>query len=450
MDYMDKPKFLFLNQSGDFESLAMRVMKEGCESFSWYSAELLKGKGKAGKNIIPLVDDFFDVINDFKNRKNELIILIDDNAKGDLCDYLKSEGWSVIGSSHLADKAEHDRAFGTKLAQKIGLEIPPTYTFTDFPSGERFLMGFQKKYPEANFVFKADGVDLAGSSKTYVAKSYEDLLWFMNWVDKDRETHNYTVDKFELQLQIKGLEADFSCWWNGEQFVNNINLDFEEKRFEGGLGAAEGCLGQVISFEPAAKSKFFREYFGNLSPILAKAEGLNEWAANTIISEKNNKPYFLEWTPRFGWDSTMGELAILQDGGRKISDFFNTIVQHKQFPLGFFPKNKYSCAIRLYSESTGKKGEDVCGKPLNIDPSVEDNFWFYSVKKNDDGHYELTDNPFAVAVAVADTVEESISKVYHIIDPENKLISTPDLFYSKTVGKRAIEGCRKLRELGWW
>jgi hypothetical protein len=146
----------------------------------------------------------------------------------------------------------------------------------------------------------------------------------------------------------------------------------------------------------------------------------------------------------------MGELAILQDGGRKLSEFFKTIVDHKPFANGFFPKGKYSCAVRLYSESTGKKGEDVCGKPLNVDSSIEDNLWFYSVKKNDLGGYELTDNPFAVAVAVADSVEESISKVYHLIDPANKLLSTPDLFYSKTVGKRAVEECRLLSEKGWW
>jgi phosphoribosylamine-glycine ligase len=446
---MEKPKFLFLNQSGDFLSLAMRVQKEGCESFSWYSSDLLKGKGKAGKNLIPLVDDFFDVIEDFKEHKGDLIIMIDDNAKGDMCDYLRYEGWFVIGSSHFADKAEHDREFGTKLAKKIGLEIPPTYPFTDFPAGERFLMGFAKKYPDASFVFKADGMDLAGSSKTYVSKGIEDLLWFMNWVDKDREEHNYEVDKFELQLKIEGIEADFSSWWNGEQFVNNVNLDLEEKKFEG-LGDAQGCLGQVISFEPAVKTKFFRDYLGNLAPILKQTGEINEWAANTIISEKNNKPYFLEWTPRFGWDSTMGELAILQDGGRKISEFFKTIVEHKPFANGFFPKGKYSCGVRLYSESTGKSGKDVCGKPLNIDPSIEDNLWFYSIKKSDEGNYEITDNPIGVAVAVADSVEEAISKVYHVIDPENKLLSTPDLFYSKTIGKRAVEECRKLGELGWW
>lgn len=445
---MEKPKFLFWNQSGDFQGLAMRTQKEGCETFSFYGPELIKGGKKAGKGMIELVDDPFDIIDEFKNHKDELIILIDDNSKGDMCDYLRYEGWKVIGSSHFADEAEHDRETGAKIAQRVGLEIPPTYVFTNFGEGRRFVEGFRKKYPNANFVFKADGMDLAGSSKTYVAHDMEDLIWFMDWVNKDKDAKGYKVDKFELQLKIDGIEADFSAWWNGDSFVNNVNLDFEEKKIDG-LGAAEGCLGQIISFEPAAKTKFFRDYLGNLAPMLKKSGEINEWAANTIIAKNNNKPYFLEWTPRFGWDSTMGELAILQATGRKVSDFFKYLV-NRQFPQGFFPKDKYSCAIRLYSEWPGRKGEDVCGKPINFDPKIEDNLWFYSVKKSDNGNYEISDNPFAVATAVADTVEESISAVYHIVDPENKLLVTPDIFYSKEIGKRAVENCRKLKELGWW
>ena len=445
---MKKYKFVFWNLSGDFLGLAQRIQKEGYECFSYYEPELLTDDRDTGKGITYLVDDLFDTLNNFKDTKDEVIILVDDNSKGDTCDYLRSEGWKVIGSSHFADMAEHERELGNALAKKIGLETPPTWTFKDFASGTKFLEDLGKKYPGAAFVFKGNGIKMAGGAKTYVSRDLVDALWFMNWVEKDQDVHHYKVEEFELQLKIDGTEADFASWFNGKMFINNIAMDFEEKKLNG-KGSAQGCWGQVECFNPAADNKFFRKYLSKLAPILAKHGEINEWAANTIIEDKDNIPKFLEWTPRFGWDSTMGELAILQAKGRSIAQFFITLAEGKQFSAGYFPNDVYSCSLRLYSESPGVEGKDVCGKPIHWDPKIEDNLWWYSIRERE-GQYELTDNPFGVIVATGKSIEEAIKNVYELVDPKNGYLSTPDIMYNEYIGQRGIKELEKLKKLGWF
>jgi phosphoribosylamine-glycine ligase len=443
-----KYKFLFINLGGDFLSIAQRVQNEGYQTFSWYSPEAKKGTSETGKGIIYLVDDKFDVLNQFKDKKDELIILVDDNAEGDLCDYLRAEGWMVIGSSHFGDTAEHERDLGNELAKKVGLTLPPTKVFSDFQSAKDFLNEVSGKYPDARFVFKGNGADLAGGSKTYVGKNITDTLWFLDWVEKDQQVHNYHVDTFELQLVIDGIEADFASWFDGEKFTDTVVLDMEEKKMAG-LGAAEGCLGQIITFLPNEKHPYFQNYLKNLAPILKKTGDVTEWAGNNIIGEKDHKAYFLEWTPRFGWDAAFGELAILQDAGRSIADFFIRLATKAGFPKGYFPYGKYSAAVRFYSESTGAKSEDVKGKPIYWDESIEDNLWFYNIRKREDDTYEVSGNPVGVAVAVADTPQEALQRVYEIVSPKNNLLTTPDIWYSEHIGERALEELPKLKKWGW-
>ncbi len=433
-----KPSFLFLNFGGDFLGIQMRIQEEGFECHGFYDSTTLKGKGKAGKGLVELVDDPFDIINKYVDHPDDLIILIDDNSKGSMCDSLRSMGFPVIGSSEISDKYEHEREKGNELASKIGISLPDTETFNDFPKALEFLA---KEDKNEKFFFKGDGVDLAGSSKTYGAKNVDDMVRYLNWVQKDQGEHNYIVEKFELQRIVDGIEVDISSWFNGKEFSDIGALCFEQKKLEG-LGAAQGCYGQVITYIPLEDP--YGTYFSKLRPEVSKG-GANEWAINAIVSSTDRQPYFLEWTPRFGWDSTFGELALLQEKGIRISEFFIRIAYKRPFPKNFFPIGRFSAAARIFSESPGTPGKDVCGKPLWIDPSIEKDCWFYSVKKDED-QLVLTDTCFMVVTACGDTPEEAVAKLYNILDPKNDYITTPDIFYSKNIGKGVSDSIRALSE----
>lgn len=435
-----KPTFYLYNIGGDWLGIQLRLQEEGFKTVAYYDLKELKDKKRPGNGLIECVDDEWKPINDFKDHKDDLIIIMDDNGKGNMADFLRSEGYPVIGSSCFSEHVEYDRGAGNDLAEGIGLNLPPTHHFTEFSAAEAFL---STQDPMTGFFFKGDGYDLAGSSKTYGAKNVEDMQRYLTWVAADCVKKGLTIDSFELQETVDGIEIDVARWYDGNTFAPTSVICFEQKK-TGGLGAAQGCMGQVITYMPVMEP--YGTYFKRLQPSLDKT-GPNEWAINALVSHTDRQPYFLEWTPRFGWDATFGELALLQDAGISLSQFFMRLAYGRGFPDGWFPVGRYSAALRLFSEYPGTPPENVCGKPLWVDPSIEKNVWFYGVNKEEDT-YTITDCAFAVITACGDTPEEAIAAVYAMADPKAGLITTPDLFYSHSVGKGVPDAIRTLKGYG--
>ena len=439
---MRKPTFLFINLDGDFLGIQMKVQAEGFKTIGNYESESCHRKHGTGKGLVETTKDVWKVLNEFKDTPDDLIVLIDDNSMGGMGDFLRSKGFPVIGASCFADEMEYDRHKGADMAESVGLNTPPSHSFTDFSSGLAFL---DKQDPSKKFVFKPDGAELAGGAKTYPAKNVSDVRRFIEWVQKDQSKHNYQVDKFELQEVIDGVEVDMAHWFNGHEFTDTQIVTFEQKKTDG-LGPAQGCMGQVMTFIP--KSEPYATYFRRLEDKVTSG-GPTEWGINAIVSSADHEPYFLEWTPRFGWDATLGELALLQDAGIPISQFLIRLAYNRTFGNGWFPIGRYSATVRLFSEYPGTEDSKVAGKPLWVDPSVEKNVWFYGVKKDEDQEgYIVTDNCIGVVTACGDTAEEAIAAVYAIVDPKNMLITTPDIYYSKCIGDNVPDSIRKLKDWG--
>jgi phosphoribosylamine-glycine ligase len=359
-------------------------------------------------------------------------------------DYLRSEGWHIIGSSHLTDKNEYDRAQGEELAKSLGLKIAPKVEFDDFGKAKKYLEKLKQKENNLKLVFKGDGIDLAGGAKTYLANTVEEMIKYFGWLEKKQQSGECKIEKFGFHQVIEGLEVDFAAWFNGERFAPSLFVDFEQKRIHG-LGRAEGCLGNIIFFLDPKKQPYFNKYLSKLLPKI-KGDVATEWSINNIIEKDTHEPYFLEFTPRFGYDSMMGEFAILQDAGRSIGEFLINIAFRIPFPKGFFPYNRYSCAVRFYCEGVGAPSEDVKGKPVFWDKRIEDNLWWYSIKKSDDENYEITSNPVGVAVFVDSTVEGAIKKTYDIITPKKNYLVLPDIFYSETIGEKVPQFIKTLKQ----
>jgi hypothetical protein len=146
-----------------------------------------------------------------------------------------------------------------------------------------------------------------------------------------------------------------------------------------------------------------------------------------------------------GWDATFGELALLQDAGKSLGEFYIAWATKQPLPKDFFPYGKWSAAVRLFSKGAFVESEEVKGRPIQWKPELEKNFWWYGVREKD-GMYEITGNAFGVATAIGDTPEEAISRVYDLIKPENLNIQTLDVFYSPYIGKGVSETLKKLKD----
>jgi phosphoribosylamine-glycine ligase len=223
-------------------------------------------------------------------------------------------------------------------------------------------------------------------------------------------------------------------------------IDWEQKKIHG-LGKAEGCLGNVVTFKDPKKQPYFKDYFSKLLPEITGGVA-TEWAINNIIEEDTYKPYFLEFTPRHGWDSTQGELALLEHYGRSIAEFYYRLAFKLPFPDNFFPYGKYSCTVRFYTGGIGMEPDEAAGKPIFWDKKYDKNLWWYSIKCRDDGEYETTGNPVGCAVFCGDTAEEAIMLCYDFLDPKKDFLTLPDIFYSENIGECVYEEEKLLKEWG--
>ena len=440
-----KPTFLLYNIGICFLGLATRLQEEGYEVYSYYDKDTLEGGKIPGKNMIECCSDPFKIMHEFKDNPKKLIILVDDNGEGCKWELIKKLGFPVVGVGSFNDIAEHDREMGNKIAGKVGLSRPKRTKFTDFEAAYNFL---DSQDPETKYVVKFDGFDLGGGSFTYLAKDTEDMKTYLAWAKGCCEAKNVKADSFTLQEIIDGTEVDYEMWYDGSKFLDFVGVTFEEKK-QHDLGAAEGCLGQVYFLVDPKESKYKTDFMDKLEPIISQNKvAPGSWAINNIVGE-DGKPYYLEFTPRHGWDATISLWSLLVDAGHSLGDFYERLAYGTSFPDGYFPFDRVSCAVRIYSMGIGRANCDVAGRPLFFNESLKDNFYFYNISCDEQGQYVVTGNPVGVAVAVADSIEEARAKVYELVNPENKNILTPDMVYSESVGERATGDARKIKNMGW-
>lgn len=438
-----KPKFLLINSGGDFEGLALQLKKEGCDFYFYRGKDMVKGREDTGFGLIDKeknIDEIFEALN--KEDKENLIILFDDNGYGDTADYLKNDGWKVIGASAFADKIEYERSLGEKIFKKIGLNVPPSETFNSIDDGIKFI---EKQKDDVRFVFKPEGSDCAGSAKTYTGKNKKDLIDYLKWIKGDIVSQqgkdgSYQIEKFIMQEFIDGEEADFSAYFDGEKFMDgSINVYMEEKKSgDGNKGEAVGCMGAVCFY--TNKSKYFDEYMVKLTPLLKKIDFVGQISINNIFSLKDGMPYGLEFTPRFGWDSFPIESQLIKDKGT-LSGWLYSIANKKPYK---YPTDKIGCGVRIYTGSVDLKKHDVTGRYFSFDKSVEDNLYFYSTSYKD-GSYLIEDNPVMVVNNIDTNLKKSIDGCYEKI----KKVNIPDIYYRTEIGDRADRVIKFLRKYGW-
>jgi phosphoribosylamine--glycine ligase len=441
---MEKKTFLFLNLGGDWLAIADRVKKEG------YPIYFYKKKGSTSKDCDNVgvgyfdkdefTDDFWEVLN--KVPKEQLIILVDDNGHGDMVDFLRNDGYTVLGGSAFADEIEYDRTLGLELMKKIGLEVPNEKEYSNLKEAIRYL---ETEKDDSRYVFKPHGESFAGGSLTYTSKNKEDLQNYMEWLQNDIEEKHYKIDKFVLQEFVDGIEADLSSYFDGEKFMEGICLiDIEEKKIaDGNVGEACGCMGNIIINFPESK---YMAYLEKLTPYLKKANYVGEISINNIFAKgaegyKDGQPYGLEFTSRFGWDAHNTEAAIIKADNKNISDFYIALAEKSTFD---FPKSLCGCAVRVYTGCVSEERKEVRGRLLSYDDSVEENIWPYSLSIRDGTHI-VEDNPVLLVQTANKTVPQAIKSCYKALDELNLV----DKYYRNEIGKRAADVISFLDKYNW-
>jgi len=103
---------------------------------------------------------------------------------------------------------------------------------------------------------------------------------------------------FQLQRKVEGVEVAICGFFNGNEFIDQVNFNFEHKKlFPGNIGPSTGEMGTSMFW--AGQNKLFKETFGKLEGWRANEGYVGSIDLNCIVNETGIYP--LEFTPRFGY-----------------------------------------------------------------------------------------------------------------------------------------------------
>ena len=362
------------------------------------------------------------------------LVLFDLTGSPQLADKARAEA-PTIGDSDFATEIENNRLLGIQLMEQAGINVPEYETFDEISEAKRFVKKMNKRY-----VFKPFGGQRQDTASTYVGKSAEDMI---RYLDKLGDTTK--GQQFIMQEVVEGTEVSTEGWFNGTDF-HLLNGTLEEKKFmDGGRGPNTGCSGNLVfSYDSLNPPLIFREGLGLMKDILTETGFRGPIDLNTIVSD--TKVYGLEWTPRFGYDAAATLFHLIET---ELGEFLY------QVATGYTPifrlKNPFAVSIRVSippypSEIKGKHPAEVPIEGLDKVKDIWRSYYLYDCCADGDDLCTAGINGFICCpIASGLTIPEAFDKVTHKL---NKL-QIPNMQYRGDLLKCFNKRYNDLRIEGW-
>ncbi len=401
-----------MSNSGESLPIVWRMKREGADVGIYIHSPRYRKNYRGIMPVIPFADlkarlknaelVIFDITHPNHKEKQDIALLKTFGLKvgspsvfGPVADKLAKDH-KVIGASALTEELELDRNKGIELAEKMGFAIPEMHVFKQLKDAAKFLKGRKDLW-----VFKPENnrdLDL-----TYVEKFPGELLTKI--LDEYTQRIGQKCDCI-LQKKIDGAEVSSEVWIADGPV--HINQTIENKRLmNADLGPAIGSQSNTVWFKkdasgvivgPLTKMAFYLSSNGYRGPC----------DANTII--KGGVPYFLEWSPRFGWDALYGLLTLIKG---KVTDFFLNDFK-VDFHDGYAASERLSIPPYPYGIAELRR---LYAKDVSIIGKLKDYpmFWAQDVYDENGLKCAGADGILGVVAARGKSLEEAWGRVYNAI-----------------------------------
>lgn len=227
---VDTKKFLFVSLEGLITDIAWQVIKEGHEA-KYFIEE--KSEQEVGDGFVPKTDDWQKEV-----EWADIVVFDDVLGQGAKAQKLREQGKLVVGGTAYTDKLEDDRTFGQEELKRHGVSIIPFQTFTSFDEAIAFVRGNPGRY-----VIKPSGEAQNVKQFLFVGEE-EDGKDVLQMLEAYKKAWSKKIKVFQLQKRVSGVEVAVGAFFNGNDFMNPINVNFEHKKlFPGNIGPSTGEMG---------------------------------------------------------------------------------------------------------------------------------------------------------------------------------------------------------------
>jgi len=418
-------KFLFVSFEALSGDIAWHLIKEGHKIKAYIKA----------KTDVDVYDGLFEKIDNWEKFKDWAdIIIFDDVGFGEIADKLRNQGKLVIGGSSYTDKLEIDRDFGQGELKNHGVNILPSWQFSDYDEAINFI----KKNP-ARYVFKPSGNIPSDFKDLLFLGQEEDGKDLLELFEQNKNIWKKKAPLFLLQKFIAGVEVAVGAFFNGHDFIYPINVNFEHKRiFPGDLGPFTGEMGTLMYW--SSPNKLFILTLERMLPKLRESGYIGYVDINCIVNGRGIYP--LEFTTRFGYPT----ILIQQEGIlNPLGEWLYKLAKGEDFELK--TKRGFQVGVCLAVESMFSDTSDSETVDLYHDVSItfknpenKEGVHIFDIK-NDNGIWRIagTSGVLLVVTGSGTTVKDARHMAYGRI----KNIIIPNMIYRTDIGANwAVDGDR--------
>jgi len=423
-----KRKFLFVGVESLSGDLAWQIKKEGHEVKIYVKRD---GDKDVYDGFLEKVDDW----NQFVDWAD--VIIFDDVGFGTVADELRKKGKLIVGGSIYTDKLEEDREFGQSEMKRVGMLTLPHWDFSDYDIALKFIEDNPGRY-----VYKPSG---------YTPSDYKGML-FLGKDEDGKDIHEILksnkkvlqkrVGQFQLQKFASGVEIAVGAFFNGNDFIYPININFEHKKlFPGDIGPFTGEMGTLMYWSPS--NTIFQTTLEKIKLDLQNSKYVGYIDINCIANGRGIYP--LEFTARFGYPTiSIQEEGVISPWG----EFLYSIAKGENYPLKTKRGFQVGVVVAVPPFPFDDKSEMDIYKDLSVifkKPNLE-GVHLGDVKIIDGAWRIAGESGYALVVTGSGTtVEDSRKQVYGRI--ENILLQ--NMFYRTDIGLGWSEDSDKLQTWGY-
>ena len=421
--------FLFVSLDALISDIAWQVSKEGNDVRYYIGNE---DERSIADGFVPKVDEWESHVD-----WADVIVFDDVMGQGEHAGRLRREGRHVVGGTPYTDRLEDDRSFGQEELRKHGVSIIPFQEFSDFDSAIRHV--------EANpapYVIKPSG-EAQNIKRLLFVGQEDDGKDVIHVLESYKSAYADTVRVFQLQRRVRGVEVAVGAFFNGNEFMYPINVNFEHKPlFPGNIGPATGEMGTCMYW--SGPNRLFAATLAKLGNRLREERYVGYIDVNCIVN--GNGIYPLEFTARFGYPT----ISIQADG--------------MSMPVGEFLAGMADGSLRNFKTKRGfQVGVRVVVPPFpyhdpkTFDANSRDRVIIFRKPNHDGIHIEdvrqvngewlITGHTGVVLIVTGQgiSVKQAQAQCYQRV--RNVLI--PNMYYRTDIGDRWFEDHDKLHSWGY-
>ena len=420
-------KFLFVSPESLNGDLAWQIKKEGHEVKVSFEREQDQ-------------DVYDGLLEKVKNWKEFVdwadIIVFDDIGYGKEADELRAKGKPVVGGSKYTDKLEEDREFGQNEMKKFGLSVLPHWDFESFDEAIEFVRNNPGRY-----VFKPSGFLMSDQKVLFMAHE-DDGKDLIEILEQNKKAWAKKIKKFQLQKMAVGVEVAAGAFFNGEDFVYPVNINFEHKKlFPGDIGPYTGEMGTLMYWSPP--NKIFNDTLFKMKDALAESGYVGYIDINCIANARGVYP--LEFTSRFGYPTiSIQSEGVLSSWGEFLFDIANKKKVDLKVKKGF----QVGVVVVVPPFPFEDPSETALHKDLSIlfkKPSL-DGIHLGDVKKTNGSFSVAGDSGYVLVVTGSGiTVEGARKQAYFRV---NNII-LQNMYYRTDIGEKWLHESDKLQMWGY-